>query len=100
MNKTPPEFYTYILYSENHNKFYIGQTQNLEERLNRHNSGMVKSTSKYGPYVLAWYMTFPSRSLAMDRERKLKNLKSHKRLISFMNKFGTLIAERFTDPGN
>ena len=93
-------FYTYILYSEIHNRFYIGQTQDLDVRLERHNSGRVKSTSKYGPYILAWYMTFSSRSMAMERERKLKNLKSHKKLIAFMNRFGTLIDQRFAGPEN
>ncbi|MGQ0828306.1 MAG: GIY-YIG nuclease family protein [Bacteroidota bacterium] len=30
-------FYTYILYSPNHNRYYIGQTNNVAERLIRHN---------------------------------------------------------------
>ncbi|MEW6196913.1 MAG: GIY-YIG nuclease family protein [Bacteroidota bacterium] len=31
-------YYTYILYSSIINKYYVGYTQNLELRLERHNS--------------------------------------------------------------
>ncbi len=34
----------YILYSEKFDRYYIGQTQDFNERLSRHNSGHVPST--------------------------------------------------------
>jgi putative endonuclease len=94
------QFYTYILYSQVSKKFYIGETQDLEKRLLLHNSGKVNSTKKYKPYDLIWYMSFDSRALAMERERKLKNLKSQKRVIEFMDKFGTKKDNRFEGPEN
>ncbi|MGD9995052.1 MAG: GIY-YIG nuclease family protein [Salinivirgaceae bacterium] len=41
-------FYTYILYSEKSGAFYIGQTNNLVDRLERHNSGRNKFTRSHG----------------------------------------------------
>ncbi|MFW2476105.1 MAG: GIY-YIG nuclease family protein, partial [Sediminibacterium sp.] len=38
-------FYVYILYTSRFNRYYIGQTQNFNDRLNRHNSGYESATS-------------------------------------------------------
>ncbi|MFN3941656.1 MAG: GIY-YIG nuclease family protein [Flavobacterium sp.] len=32
-------YFVYILHSPNYDKYYIGQTNNLEDRLKRHNEG-------------------------------------------------------------
>ncbi|MBC8174547.1 MAG: GIY-YIG nuclease family protein [Candidatus Marinimicrobia bacterium] len=40
-------FFTYILFSESHDRYYIGHTDRLEERIIEHNSGHTKST-RYG----------------------------------------------------
>ncbi|WP_373398424.1 GIY-YIG nuclease family protein [Algoriphagus halophilus] len=36
-------FFVYILYSDSKDRYYIGQTENLEERLFQHNSGYFKN---------------------------------------------------------
>jgi len=41
------KYYIYILYSSLKERYYVGQTDNLDNRLERHNQGKVKST-KYG----------------------------------------------------
>lgn len=69
-------FYVYILYSDVHDRFYIGQTNDLEKRLDRHNKGYVKSTKAYKPWRLLYYEKYNSRSEAMKREGYLKSLKS------------------------
>jgi len=62
----------YILYSESSSKYYTGQTDNLENRLKRHNSGLSLST-KYGkPWGLIYNTGFSTRSEAMDLEQKIK----------------------------
>ncbi|WP_410266623.1 GIY-YIG nuclease family protein [Cyclobacterium sp.] len=38
------ENFVYILYSASLDRFYVGQTQDLETRLQRHNSGRNKSS--------------------------------------------------------
>jgi len=42
-------YYTYILTSKKNGRHYYGSTQNLSERLKKHNSGKVKSTKGYRP---------------------------------------------------
>jgi putative endonuclease len=41
----------YILFSSKTQKFYIGQTQNIENRLFEHNSGETKSTKGGIPWI-------------------------------------------------
>ena len=79
------EFYTYILFSEKIDKYYIGQTNNLENRLKRHNNGYEKFTRKGAPWKLVGAVKLETRAEAMKLERKLKNFKSRKRLLAWIN---------------
>ncbi len=65
----------YILKSIKDNGYYIGQTEDLEERLRKHNAGQVKSTHSRVPLVLVRNESFTTRSEAMQREYYLKRLK-------------------------
>ncbi|MCB9287154.1 MAG: GIY-YIG nuclease family protein [Lewinellaceae bacterium] len=40
---------TYVLFSKSCNKTYIGQTQDLDKRLEKHNKGYVRSIKNCGP---------------------------------------------------
>ena len=75
------KYYVYILKSIESDKFYIGQTQNLQDRIKYHNSGRSNYTKKYIPWVIFAFKEFSSRSAAMKEETKLKNLKSRKRIL-------------------
>ena len=79
-------FYVYILYSEGSGTYYIGQTNDLGARLERHNSGMILSTKGDAPWNLVWHTDKPSRSEAVLLERKLKRLNSERKRI-FMAKY-------------
>ena len=79
-------FYVYIIYSLDFDKFYIGQTQNFQERILRHNSGYEKATSPYVPWVKKCVLEKYSRSEAMVLEKKLKNL-NRERLLMFIEKY-------------
>lgn len=80
-------FFTYILYSEKYNRFYTGQTNNLGIRLNRHNTGLEKSTKSYRPWKVVCSIEKSSRSEAMILEKKLKNLNTED-LKKFVEKYG------------
>ena len=70
-------FYVYILYNLDHDKFYIGQTYNLKKRLFEHNTKLSLYTSKYsGRWSLVYYEKYNNRSTAMKRERFLKKQKN------------------------
>jgi len=68
-------YFVYILYSPKADRYYVGQTENLERRLEFHNSGGVFSTKPYGPWELKYTENFATRSEAMRREREIKNQK-------------------------
>jgi putative endonuclease len=69
-------FCTYVLYSSEFNRFYIGQCEDISARLIFHNKGNVRSTKPFLPWTLVGYIEKPNRSDAMILERKLKNLNS------------------------
>jgi putative endonuclease len=65
-------FVVYILFSDSLNKFYVGQTQDLNSRLVRHNEGRVNFTSKGVPWKLIHFFNCPDRSEAVQLESKIK----------------------------
>ncbi len=77
-------FYVYILQSLKDNKFYIGQTQNINDRLIRHNQGREKSTKQRIPFKLVYSEIFNTRSEALKREHYFKSLKSHSALAKLI----------------
>ena len=86
-------FYVYILYSEASDKYYIGQTTNIADRIKRHNKGTEKFTSPYLPWIIKCVIEKPTRSEAMIPEKKLKNLNRQK-LLKFMEKYSSLAGPR------
>ena len=75
-------FYVYVLKSVKHDRFYIGQTKDIEERLKWHNSPRARWTKRYQPWELVHKEEYMTRSEAVIREAKLKALKN---IRSFLN---------------
>ena len=71
-------FYVYILYSERFDKFHIGHTDNLENRLWSHNNTERNTfTSKYRTWkIVASFEVTKNRADAMQIEKRLKQMKS------------------------
>lgn len=65
-------FFVYIL-KNNRDQIYIGQTSNLEDRLNRHNSDREKYTKNKGPFEIIYKEEYDTRAEAMRREKQLKS---------------------------
>ena len=80
----------YVLYSPGYDRHYIGQTQDVIQRLKRHNSGYEKATSPYVPWMLVCKIEKPNRGEAMILEKKLKNL-NRERLLAFIDKYGSRV---------
>lgn len=75
-------YFVYILRTS-HNTFYIGQTNNLERRLEEHKNNKVKSAKyiRYFPsFDLVYRETYPTRIEAMRREKQLKGWSRAKKL--------------------
>ena len=82
------EHFVYIIFSENSNLHYIGHTNNLEDRLLRHNSNRNKFTKGKGPWKLITSARCSSKSDAYRLELKLKSFKNPEFAISFLTHFG------------
>ena len=65
-------YYVYVVYSEKANRFYVGQTQNLEQRINQHNFRRKRYTSNKGDWKLLYFEEFETRGEAMKREKFFK----------------------------
>jgi predicted GIY-YIG superfamily endonuclease len=62
----------YAIQSIKYKQIYIGQTENIKERLCCHNSGYVKSTKGRIPWVLIAFEEFEGRNKARWVEKELK----------------------------
>ena len=71
-------FVVYILYSKSKDRYYVGHAENLSVRLDYHNSGRVKSTKNYRPWVCLYFEQFGSKLEANRRELEIKRKKSRK----------------------
>jgi putative endonuclease len=80
-------FFTYIIFSNTLDKFYIGSTENLKDRLLRHNRGCTKFTSKANDWKLVYFEVFNSKSDAIKREFDIKNKKSRKYILKLIESF-------------
>ncbi len=59
-------YYAYLLQSQKDGRYYIGQTQNVKERLSYHNSGRSAYTRHRGPWILLAYKEYEYRGRAMQ----------------------------------
>ena len=75
----------YILFSKKLNKFYIGVSVDIDRRLNEHNSGKSKFTSRGVPWQLMYTEVFPTLIEAKKRELQIKKRKSRIYLQELIN---------------
>ncbi len=85
-------FYVYILQSESSVKhFYVGFTENLQDRLKAHNAGHVPHTIKFRLWRIKTAIAFTERQRAIEFERYLKTASGRafakKRLCIFRSPF-------------
>jgi putative endonuclease len=66
-------FFAYVLKSINHDFYYKGHCENLEERLKQHNSGLTESIKSYIPFKIAYFEEFATRIEAINREKYFKS---------------------------
>jgi putative endonuclease len=63
---------TYILYSTKLSKYYVGQTIDMERRLEEHNRGKTRFMASGMPWVLVFSREFNFRSEAVKLESFIK----------------------------
>jgi putative endonuclease len=68
------EYIVYILFSEKHNKTYVGFTSSLIERFKSHNELATKGyTIKYRPWMVIHIEVYQSKNEAIIREKWFKS---------------------------
>ena len=70
--------YTYVIYNQEVDKFYIGQTNNLEKRLARHNNKLPNKKTSFtsknkGVWQLVYQEQYLNRAQTIKREKYLKS---------------------------
>jgi putative endonuclease len=75
-------FYTYILRNSRTNRYYIGYSNDLKNRLKEHLTGKSQCTKSDLNYELEWYCAFKTEKQAVAFEKYLKTGSG----IAFMKK--------------
>ena len=72
------QYFVYILFSEKLNKFYVGTTTSVEERLVKHNEGFYENAfTKNGvPWIVYLSIECDNSELAYKLEKFIKKMKS------------------------
>ncbi len=65
-------YYVYIIFSERHQIYYKGYTEQLVKRIDDHNQGKSRYTKGKGTWELVFYRTFKEKREALIYEKKLK----------------------------
>ncbi|MBU1110665.1 GIY-YIG nuclease family protein [Patescibacteria group bacterium] len=79
--------FVYILQSLSTRNFYIGYTQNVDQRLKAHNSGENISTRNGGLWKLIFFEAFLNKKDALNREKYLKSGWGRKSINKLMNNY-------------
>ena len=80
-------FFVYVLLSKIDNKFYIGFTDSIQDRIKAHNSGKVESTKQRKPFELIYYEAYLDKRDAEGREKFLKSGSGHRFLRKQLKHF-------------
>ncbi len=81
-------FYCYILYSKVLDKYYIGHTQDLTSRFQKHLTNHKGFTGKIADWKLVYFEKFDDKPEAYARERMIKKRKSRKYIERLISNFG------------
>ena len=76
----------YILFSETKNRFYIGFTSNLLERIIRHNQKSKGFTGNVDDWKVVYTENYNTKEEAQQRELKIKSWKSRLKIQELISK--------------
>ena len=78
------KYFVYVLRSLVRERYYVGQTDDLSDRLERHNGERVESTKAYRPWSLMYFESYATRAEAMRREKELKSFKGTAKFLKLI----------------
>ncbi len=69
-------------------RYYIGSTENIEQRIKQHNSKQFSCwTSRYNQWELVYSEQFNTRKDALIREKQIKSYKGGRAFLKLVNGF-------------
>jgi putative endonuclease len=86
LHDIPVPYYVYILRSKVNSRLYTGSTENLQRRIEEHNSGRSKATRQTRPFELLHWEEYRTRSEAIKIEKYLKTGLGRKELAHMISK--------------
>ncbi|MES2864235.1 MAG: GIY-YIG nuclease family protein [Bacteroidota bacterium] len=69
-------FIVYIIFSSTKDKFYIGLTSDLEEKIIRHNQRSKGFTGNTNDWKIVYTENYSTKTEALAREKQIKSWKS------------------------
>jgi putative endonuclease len=91
-----PPYWAYVLWSASCHRFYIGISEDPEERPRGHNAGMSKWTKNKGSWIIVWRRQCSSLSEA----RKLENHFKRQKGSAGFYEFTRLTLDNFPSSGS
>ena len=82
-------YFVYLIITKNKQKItsYVGYTNNLNERLKKHNTSKGAKFTRGRKWILAYSKKYVSKSIALKEEYKLKkNFKLRNKIKSYIYK--------------
>ncbi len=81
------DYYFYILFSYQADKYYIGHTNDLSERLRKHNSKHLGFTGKNNDWQIVYSENYNTKTEAYARERQVKKWKNRQRIKQLISNY-------------
>jgi putative endonuclease len=79
------DYIVYILFSVTKNRYYIGFTSDLEQRVLRHNQISKGFTGNVNHWEVVYNESFSSKAEAVKRELQIKSWKSRLKIVELIN---------------
>ena len=77
-------YYVYIIFSKKADRYYVGESIDIQARLVSHRNGISRYTSIANDWELVHFEEFSTRGEAISRERAIKRMKSRKYIESLI----------------
>lgn len=66
-------FFVYVLWSDSIQRYYVGSTVDVSNRLREHNAGESASTQRGFPWEIVYVEELPTRGGALRKENQIKS---------------------------
>ena len=81
-------YFVYILFSASLNKYYVGYTHDVDQRVYKHHRKHKGFTASAHDWMIVYTETFDDKTKAILREKEIKNWKSRKMIEKLIHAHG------------